>query len=551
MDQKVDYIFKLSGNRHLYQYRLLLLSFFIYMNVNILSQSIFLLEKAPDVTYLDEGLGRNITKSINSTICNWKNNYTITKIYKHSIVSYYNAQCDTFLIGLFGSALFLGNLLGTFSFSLLVDRIGRKKLIKVCFIPYLISLILIIFSPNFISMIVFFFLSEFIALNIGLSIVLINTENCHSFVRPFFNCFIGCGFALCGITSSIYSKYFEDWRYFISISFCFSITFITLFLLLVKESPTFFLNKKDLKNFLKSLTKIAKVNKRYKEFEENVIQVKDKEKNDNKNISLFNFFNIYFSAFKENEISINRKKSSIDDSKASSTSLLDNEVSEEYHKKEQRKNFTFFDFFKYKSIRSKFLTFCLILSTISGCYYGLSINIKNLSGDIYTNAIINYSLDIFVYIFAAPLTNVKFLGRKKTTGIFLMLSTIGFLMYLILDISDNYRNVILFGTRFAVSALYSTIGIFILETYPTPARALGYGINQTTSKIIPVITPVFIELFPKGIFLGYLIANFSSLILLIFVLDETIGKPLKEVIEEEEIQLNESIIEGVEKSFEN
>lgn len=555
MDQKINYIFQLSGNKHYYQYRLVLISFFIYMNVHILSQSISLFEKAPEITYFDKNLQKNITKQINAEICEWKNKYEITKEFKHSIISFYKSECNTFLIGLFGSALFLGNLLGTFSFSVFVDRIGRKKLIKICFIPYIISIILILFSPSFISMIIYFFISEFFALNIALSVIIINTENCHSYVRPYFSCFISCGFALCGITSSLYSKYFGDWRYIISISFFFSLTFISLFLFLINESPTFFLNKKDLKNFLNTLTEISIVNKKFKEFEENVLILDDSNEN---NKSLKNFFEIYFLNFEEknnSEDTFNNSNNNRNNKNAilvydENTKIQElNSGEDNFNKKKEKKIFNFFDFFRYKSIRCKFLTWCFIYSTVSGCYYGLSINIKNLSGDIYENAIINYSLEILVYILEAHLSNNKFLGRKKTCGMFFIFANLGFFMFLVFDFNEKNKNFILYGTRFVISGLYSSIGTFTLETYPTPARALGYGINNSVSKFVPVITPVIIEVFPIGIFWGYLSAVFISFLLLVFILEETIGKPLKEVIEEEEIEIKKNFTkELVEKS---
>ena len=206
--------------------------------------------------------------------------------------------------------------------------------------------------------------------------------------------------------------------------------------------------------------------------------------------------------------------------------------------KKNKKEFSFVDFFRYPSLRKKFFSLCFIWLTSSGSYYGLSINIKNLAGDVYLNGIFNYFFEIIIYIVAGYLINIKYFGRKKIMIFFYLISIIGFVEYISFNFSDKIINIILFSSRLAVAANYVILFTYTFEIYPSPARGRGFGLNSAVSKFTPVIFPILMEILPKIIFYIYLLINSICLILLIVFIPETLGKPLKELIEEQENEEN-------------
>jgi OCT family organic cation transporter-like MFS transporter 4/5 len=193
---------------------------------------------------------------------------------------------------------------------------------------------------------------------------------------------------------------------------------------------------------------------------------------------------------------------------------------------------SFFDLIKYPSIRTKFISLCFLWFSCTGCYYGLDINIKNLNGDLYFHYILNYSFDAFIYFIAGFLSNIKFMGRKYTMVLFYLISTVGFILHCFISLSSNVGNMVLLISRMCVSGNYVILYIYTIELYPSPVRAIGFGINNGLAKIAPIIIPFALVEFPKVIFFVYLLMNLICLVLVLFFLPETLGKPLKEIIDE-------------------
>lgn len=590
MDVKIETLFELAGNSNRYQYRLSILTFLIWVNLNILAVSLGFLEKAPDTEFYDSNKKELVQASLNETMCNWKDNYTITKNYTHSVVTTFHHDCDPLWIGLLGTATFSGNLIGCFLFQYLIEKLGRKKTVIANCFPFLVCLSFIIFSPSYVLLVMFFFLSEIFCVNIVFSTYLISSEVASSSNRSTFGSFINSAFGICGILYTVYYKYVGDWRVVFAICLGSNVVFISAFLLLSYESPRFFLVKKDFEKFIQALRNIAKANKRleifdakikeedsiekeaYEFIKENLIgkrknerptisnvkfipfleeQVKqsseesanteiainpvtkEKEKHtqENKNNNNKNNKNLYLNksqVFEETYVENKLKKIDFAENESSiNFKLLSNE-------NKRVKEFSIFDFFRYASIRYKFLSLCFIWLTSSGSYYGLSINIKNLSGDVYFNGIVNYAFEILIYAISGYLINLKFFGRKITMVIYYSIANVGLILYVFVSLEESVTNLVLFIVRLCIAANYVILFTYTLEIYPSPARARGFGINNAVSKFTPVIFPILLEIFPKVIFYIYLLMNLVCLVILLFVIPETLGKPLPETLEEED-----------------
>lgn len=567
MDVKIESLFKLAGNSNSYQFKLLILTFLIWVNLNILGISIGFLEKSPEVTYYDSNHDKYVNSSLNSTICEWKNNYTIIKNYTHSIITTFDKDCDPLSIGLLGSSIFMGNLVGSFIFQYVVDRYGRRKTVIIFFIPYLLSLLLAAVAPNIILLYIILCFSDLFAVSLSFSTYLLSTEITSSKYRSIFGSLINSAFGICGILYTIYYEYIGNWRYVFALC-CFSnIIFLLCFIFTSYESPRLYLTKKDFTNFIVYLKKIAKANGKLLNFETRITEENNyyKECYDYVKLQTNKFAqdsintnsetnyqenlikdpyqvdasdNYNYSSGSEKEENNNKIFLDLDaNEEAVSDSLPAKIYNDKNHKNKNKlknKKFTMLDFFKYRSIRYKFLSLCFIWMTSSGCYYGLSINLKNLAGDVYMNGIMNYLFEIIIYIVSGYLINLKYFGRKNTMIIFYLISNVGFILYIYFKFDATITNFILFAARLGVAANYVILFTYTLEILPSPARAKGFGVNNAVSKISPVIFPVLLEIFPKAIFYVFLIMNLICLVLLIFFLPETLGQPLKELIEEDE-----------------
>ena len=74
-----------------------------------------------------------------------------------------------------------------------------------------------------------------------------------------------------------------------------------------------------------------------------------------------------------------------------------------------------------------------------------------------------------------------------------------------------------------------------MESYPTPLRSLGFGLNSTFGNLAGIVSPIILEFFNKYI-LYLIFAVLSGInIFLTFFLKETVGKPMLETIEELEV----------------
>lgn len=167
---------------------------------------------------------------------------------------------DSSLIGLMGSAYFLGFAISSGIVPRISDIMGRKW-------PYISSLIfqtiaylLIILSTNLYGTIAYYlmvglaaggrvsigtmWLSEFIPLKYQSTIVTM----------------INCGDASVMIFQSIYYIFIKDWRYLHYFGFGWAIL-ITLVVFTLPESPKYYYAKKDYENARNSLEHIAKFNR--------------------------------------------------------------------------------------------------------------------------------------------------------------------------------------------------------------------------------------------------------------------------------------------------
>lgn len=135
-------------------------------------------------------------------------------------------------------------------------------------------------------------------------------------------------------------------------------------------------------------------------------------------------------------------------------------------------------------------------------------------------------LMLFLYLIVSCLSNLPFLGRKKTLIIFL--SSIFVMRMIKIFYWDNY---ILFLLIRAV--LYSSqipMHILITESFSTKDRVKNYGLIYICGKIASLINPFIIEFLSTMVY-DIILSSFVAfcIIVLIFWVDETLNLSMKDI----------------------
>lgn len=529
MEENIDNIIQLAGNKNRYQYITLLFTFLIWVNVELLPISLPFFEKSPEIAYVDQSTGNIIHTQLNYTTCTWPEEYyNVTKVYKHSWISTFNIECDKLLIGLIGSFTFAGVCVGSLFFKTICDGVGRKKTVLYSGIGYSITLLAFVFSNSIYMNYAFSFVGCFFCVNAALGSYILVNESVSREIRGSFGCVIMTGFSACGITYALLYKYVENWRFVLLISSVSTFIFVILFYLVTNESPIYYVYKGDYKMFMDTCKDIAKSNNREQEFEKEIRSL------DVEYIGILRELENYLNSKKEelNKNSSNpsnKLKLIFDDN--TSNKPKDTIKTPEQNKKQKLTGLT--ALLCVSQIRSYFLMLCYLWFTISGNYYGLTINLKNLKGDLYTNNIMNYTFEAFSYFFVGYVMNQTWAGRKKTILLLTMIAIIIFFFFSIFELSDFLSEFLTFLAKFAFAGVFNILYTYSLEVFPTCVRAQGFGINSAFARASSIIFPLLIEVLGNILNIVFLIMNIIGFVMVLF-LPETLGRPLKDDYDDEE-----------------
>ena len=134
------------------------------------------------------------------------------------------------------------------------------------------------------------------------------------------------------------------------------------------------------------------------------------------------------------------------------------------------------------------------------------------------------------YIVSAFLTD--YLGRKKNFILFATGSMCIALAYTRLPVTDSVMLFLGFPLGFCVSGVFSGMGAFLTELFPTSMRGSGQGFSYNMGRAIGSLFPLMIGLSSQSMALGEAIGIFAGaaygvMILAALTLPETAGKQLE------------------------
>ena len=495
MDEQIEKLVNHSGGAGRYQIIILIIGFFVWNSLSLIQTSLPIIERMPKVFYINE------TTDLTYEICG--HNYTVVKKYDYSWITDMGIECDKAKVGYIGTFFYSGMTVGNFCFSIINKYLMHKQIIIIFTFTYVVFLFLTTVINNFYFRLVCLLL---VGISQGLanpSTLTIVSESVSSKWRSLFASLINVGYSTCPIMYTYIYVGLGKWKYIFWMQNIIATICGVLYIIILKNSARTFFTKNKPEEGIEVLRKIAKFNGKLNEFEE---------------------------ALNNNDFDC----------------LLKNEENEENKEtvKEEKNQLGYSALFKYRSVRYKFIIFSVMWMFMTFLTNAIVINTKKMKGDFYINIISLFIVEILAGVLCGFIINIPSFGRKKSLITFYIGVTVGFGLYILFDKLNvgSVASLIAMGIiRFSCTGVFTSYYIYYMESYPTPIRALGFGLNQTLGNLAGSISPIIIEFFNEIIlyisFAAFVIIN----IILTFFVPETVGKPMLETIEEIE---QEKLIEG-------
>lgn len=198
---------------------------------------------------------------------------------------------------------------------------------------------------------------------------------------------------------------------------------------------------------------------------------------------------------------------------------------------------SFWSIFAPQLLRTTLLT-SLLCAGIQGGYYAITTwlptflkierGLSVLGTGSYLMVVIIGSF--FGYICGAYLSDR--LGRRPNFVIFALLSGLSVFCYTQIPLTDAQMLVLGFPLGFAASGIYSGMGAYLTELFPSEVRATGQGFAYNSGRAVGALFPSLVGFLSQKTSLGMAICMFAAgaytvVLLVTYLLPETKGKQLQ------------------------
>jgi MFS family permease len=203
---------------------------------------------------------------------------------------------------------------------------------------------------------------------------------------------------------------------------------------------------------------------------------------------------------------------------------------------EKRHESHFMEIFSPAILKVTVLTSLLAIG-VQGGYYAITTWLPTFLKTVRKLSVLNTGEYLFVvivgsfigYMISAYLADA--LGRKRTLIIYAVCSFVTVWAYTYLPISNSVMLVLGFPLGFFSSGVFSAMGPFFTEHFPTRVRGVGQGFAYNIGRATGALFPTLVGLLSARMSLGHAIGLFAGLAyatmaLAAFLLEETRGKSL-------------------------
>ncbi|XP_076058985.1 organic cation transporter protein-like isoform X2 [Oratosquilla oratoria] len=420
-------------------------------------------------------------------------------IYHSTVTSEFDLVCGAgYMRATFQSIYMFGNLVGAILNGVMSDMFGRKKVLTVGTVVFVVSCIVAAWLPTFFTVSAARLITGIahpVLLQSGYCLAL---EVCEPRLRAAVGVLICLPWAFGTMIWGGLGYFIRDWRW---LQLAIALPSLTFFpsLWFLDESPRWLLVKKRKEELLRILQKAAKWNQvpaPTREEVEHIMEVENK-----------------LASPKSTE------KVAAETSTGSSESLREKILS---------------SFVLCRTPRIRLITFVMICDffVASMVYYGLSLSGGNYTDDPFLYMVFTGLMEVPGYTATAPLLT-RF-GRKRPIISGYLICGLSLLTIIVIpeDLGWLTMTMAMVG-KLCITATYQSIYLFGTELYPTEVRLTGLGVAVVSSRFGSVITPYLTEyLRPTYPWLSSFTFGAGSIAagLLTLVVHDTLGMALPDTV---------------------
>lgn len=192
--------------------------------------------------------------------------------------------------------------------------------------------------------------------------------------------------------------------------------------------------------------------------------------------------------------------------------------------------------FKHPIIRSYLLTFLWTMSSANFIFFGVTLNIDQLFGDVYMNVLVAVLAEFPAYLLLWP--GLTMLGRKPTLSLYMaliaVLSTLGTALSYMKDM-DLVVTILYVVIRGVANSCICIHLCYVSEVFPTSIRQMTLGLIHAVAGGVSIAAS-FTGKPAKDVWEPLPLAIYGSMALisalLVLVLPETLGESLPDTVED-------------------